>query len=701
MHTDRGLRSVSLLVLALLALLFGVSASTSPPEVAAEAEKLALWAAYQQRFSQYLSSNLSDPLSGLFEPVLDEAFISEDGQTAVLWLALRDSNGRILATEPGIVLAVKSADGWNALLRGDPGWDEALSRIPESLFPEDFQSSNSQTSSESPQAIRGYYLPYVKGTAHKLEGSILHFHNYPPLGYPSCSEQACHYAYDITDVGHFPLVAARAGTVISLRDSCADGNPNCTNYIILQDVVGGAYQIYLHLAYGTIPNHLAAGSYIGRGVYIGDTDDTGYSTSEHVHFMVVTSFWMAGDGYPWGNSVDIRFEDVAINNGIPRTCYEVTHLAIYDGATECIGSKTDPLNPNNDWFVSGNVGANPPTGQLTRPAAGAVVASGSNALMDVTAATQDDVRVKTAVLQALIGGTWLEIGPRVSNPTSAGVFDWDVNLCQAGPLNGPLEIALKIWDHEGNEVSLLSRRTIQVDHACPPPVSQMTTADTFDGTAFKLNWTASSSGAGISSFQLQWRQGMDSWSETRQLSYPADARSAWFVGAPGSSYGFRVRAVDTNGQPEAWPAGDAAEVSVNVLATCVEDDAEQDDSAATAASISLGTEYERNICGNGDVDWFKFWTGEQERFWFSSRTLGGGAAVRVSVYDSNGTILLGSATAQEVNSSTYLSMLLPKNQFLYVKTEPAFTNLSGTDVRYGLKVSPAWGNYLPVISKAQ
>ena len=65
-------------------------------------------------------------------------------------------------------------------------------------------------------------------------------------------------------------------------------------------------------------------------------------------------------------------------------------------------------------------------------------------------------------------------------------FDWDVNLCQVGHLNGPLEVALKIWDHEGNVVNLLSRRTIQVDHACPPPVSQMTTPTTYDGTAFKL-----------------------------------------------------------------------------------------------------------------------------------------------------------------------------------------------------------------------
>ncbi len=693
------IQAIGLVVLGLLTTSVLVSADPPPPQIASEAVKQELWTVYQERYTQFLAANSDDPISNLFEPVLDEAFISADGKTAVMWLALRDYSGRILATEPGIVLASLSTEGWQVLLRGDPGWDQVVSQLPQGFMPAEFQPAIAQALNASPQTIWGYYLPYVKGTSHKLEGSVLHFNNYPPLGYPSCAQEYCQYAYDFTDVGHFPLISARAATVISSRDSCADGNTYCTNYIVLQDVVGGAFQIYLHLAYGTIPNHLVPGIYIGRGTYIGDTDDTGYSTSEHVHFMVVQDFWSGGDGYPWGFSVDARFMDVTINNGIPRTCYEVTHLPIYDGATQCIGNKADPLNPNNDWFTSGNTGANPPTGQLTSPADGAVVATGSSPLMDVTASTQDDVRVKTAVLQGLINGSWQEIGPRVSNPNTSGVFDWDVNLCQVGPLNGPLEVALKIWDHEGNEVSLLSRRTIQVDHACPPPVSQMTAPTTYNGTAFKLNWTAADSGAGISSFQIQWRQGSEAWSATRQMAYPAGARAAWFVGVPGGSYGFRMRAIDNNGQVEAWPAGDAAEVTVTTPATCVEDAAEQDDTATAAIFINLGVEYQRNICGLGDADWFKFWTGDHDRYWFFARTIDGGAAVRVSVYAADGATLLGSATAPAVNTSTSLGVIVPKNQTIYVKAEPAFTNLTGTAVLYGMKVSPGYGFFMPIILK--
>ncbi len=686
--------------LTLLALVVIAASTPPPPQVASEAEKQALRTAYQERYDQFLAVNSDDPISNLFEPVLDEAFISPDGKTAVLWLALRDYSGRILATEPGIVLATLSAEGWQVLLRSDPDWEETLNQLPEEYLPAELQSAPKQALTENLQSTWGYYLPYVAGTAHKLEGSVLHFNYYPALGYPSCDIDECRYAYDFTDTGHFPLVAAHTGTVISSRDICADGNTGCTNYIVLYDGASGVYQLYLHLAYGTIPNHLVSGVTVNRGAYIGDTDDTGYSTSEHVHFMVVPTFGYAdGDRYPWGRSVDVRFSDVPINNGIPRTCYEVMHLPIYDGATQCIGNMADPLNPSNDWFVSGNVGANPPTGQLTRPVAGAVVAPGSNPLMDVSANTQDDVRVKTAVLQGFIGGSWQEIAPRISNPSAAGVFDWDVNLCQAGPLNGPLEVALKIWDHEGNEVGLLSRRTIQVDHACPPPVSQMTTPTTYDGTAFKLNWTAAESGAGISSFQIQWRNGTEVWSADRQMTYPAAARSAWFVGVPGGSYGFRIRAIDNNGQAEAWPAADAAEITVTTPATCTEDSAEQDDSAATAIFISPGVEHQRNICGLGDADWFKFVSGDQERYFLFARTIGGGAAVKVSVYASDGSTLLGSATASAVNSSTGLGVMVPKNQTVYIKAEPAFTNLSGTAVLYGMKVAPGYGLSLPIILK--
>ena len=94
---------------------------------------------------------------------------------------------------------------------------------------------------------------------------------------------------------------------------------------------------------------------------------------------------------------------------------------------------------------------------------GAVIAPGSNPLMDVTVTASDDVRVKAVRLLAKINSQWTEIGPLVTQPFSPGTYDWDVDLCAVGPLNGALEVALKVWDHEGNVRAPLSARTIQVE----------------------------------------------------------------------------------------------------------------------------------------------------------------------------------------------------------------------------------------------
>ena len=183
------------------------------------------------------------------------------------------------------------------------------------------------------------------------------------------------------------------------------------------------------------------------------------------------------------------------------------------------------------------------------------------------------------------------------------------------------------------------------------------------------------------------------------MNYYAGSRAAWFVGVPGGSYGFRMRAIDNNGQPEAWPAGDVAEVTINTPATCVEDSAEQDDDASTAVFITFGSEPQRNICGWGDADWFKFSSGDQERYMIFARSIGAGAALKLSVYAADGTTLLGSATAPDLNTSTSLGVMVPKNQVVYFKVEPAFTNLTGTAVVYGMKVVPAYGMSLPFILK--
>jgi hypothetical protein len=547
--------------------------------------------------------------------------------------------------------------------------------------------------------LTGYYLPYAAGTSRWLEGSVSHFHYIPELGYPSCSQEYCRYAYDFTDTWHFPLLASKRGRVIGSRDSCSNGNPSCTNYIVLRNSNEGTYQIYLHLAYGTIPNKLTPDTIVRRGEYIGDTDDTGYSTSQHVHFMVTNSIWMGSGGYYWGRSIDIRFADVAINNGIPRTCYEVTHFPIYDGATECLGDRSDPRNPANDWFVSGNVGAYPPTGSLTRPAEGETVTIGDTPLIDVTATANDDVRVTAVRMVAKLNDQWVEIGPLVTQPSLPDVYDWDVDLCAAAPVNGSLEVALRIWDHEGNVAAALGPRTIQVDHACPPPTSQLNPAETFNSTAVRLSWDAASAGAGIDSFDFQWRTEPGTWNAANILTIPGDERSTWFGGEAGESYAFRLRAFDGNNQPEPWPPDDAPETSATLPVTCTLDIWEPDDLITQTRVLPVDERAYGNLCEAGNPDWFQVDIETAADYYVSVQSEYGGAAVNITVYAEDGETILATGQAAGIGQGASVRFQADDANCYYVNIEPLTPDLMGTEAIYIVSVTEVKESFLPLVAR--
>ncbi len=696
MVTKRILTLLFLLVAAYLL----TAADNPPPMLASDETEAELSVAFFDRLND--SAALQSLTFDLFTPEVDVAFTSSDGQKAVLWLALRDNAGRLLATEPGLALATLTDEGWQVLLPGDQGWEETLAALPQGMLPLELSPAPESVDlslSVVTDALTGYYLPYAAGTARWLEGSISHFQSIPELGYPSCDVQYCRYAYDFTDTWHFPLVASRDGKVVASRDTCSDGNPYCTNFIVLRDTSGQTFQIYLHLAQGTIPDKLTPDTEVLRGQYLGDSDDTGYSTSNHVHFMVTDSLWTGGDGYYWGTSIDVRFADVTINNGTPRTCYEVTKFPIYGGAVECLGDKSDPRNPANDWFVSGNVGAYPPTGKITRPAAGATIASGNSTMIDVTATASDDVRVAAVSLAANIDGEWVQIGPKVTQAAQAGLYDWDVDLCAFGPLNGPLEIALRVWDHEGNMSSALDPRTIQVDHACPPPSSQLTSVDTFDSTAVRLNWDASSAGAGFGAFEIQWRTDPGAWDAANSFFVPGNSRSAWFAGQPGGSFAFRLRALDINGQVEPWPAGETEEIKVTLPAGCTPDKYEPDDNSSQARILSLSEHASGNLCGPGDPDWYQVTIDKASNYFVSAPSLNGGAAVRTTVYAGDSATVVASGEAGWVGQTAGVRLPSLAPGKYYVKVEPLVEYLSGSKAEYGLEIFESKEVFLPLMAR--
>ncbi|MEA4812711.1 MAG: M23 family metallopeptidase [Anaerolineaceae bacterium] len=271
---------------------------------------------------------------------------SEDRHEILLWMAEVDPTTNLtLPGEPHLILSNYDAvtSVWNMKFSIDDGFGASLhsSSFKDTEFAQQFPAADPKLP-KALQVFGGYYLPWKAGDAKYLTWSI---------GHNSCAYGYCKYAFDFSDgKPNFPVLAAKGAYVFHFNDSCWDGDKNCTNSITLQDrsTTPWTYQIYLHLSRNSVPAAIRKiGTYVPRGVQIALSDNTGYSTGAHLHFMVTSSLTSNPcNWYCWGPSVDITFRDVKINwdagtqGGRPRMYSEA----------QTWGGEYQPYN----LFTSGN-----------------------------------------------------------------------------------------------------------------------------------------------------------------------------------------------------------------------------------------------------------------------------------------------------------------------------------------------------------
>ena len=402
--------------------------------------------------------------------VIDYIQYQDDGQVAAVWLGAVDpETGELIGREPDLVMAEQGVDGkWALMITGEEKFDEVL---------KDFQYASKTiqgdvdaepaTISKDAKVYGGYYLPWAQNLTKRLTWSV---------GHTSCSPvYYCTHAFDFADGTMFPMVAAKGGTVYHWKDTCPNGSTSCTNSITIQDrsTTPWTYQIYLHIAQGSIPSKLKqVGATVVQGQYIADVDDTGYSTGHHVHFMVVSedTKYISTSGYVWGVALDITYKDVFINwdattqGGRPRLASEA----------ETYGGE------GQTFYTSGNTPANPPTGALTAPLSKTYQ---TDPLMTVSGWGQDDIAVtKLEILARYDDGDWVTIDEQTTTPFTA-----QVNLCETEVPDGPFDLALRVWDYEGNPSSIVSVREVIKGVECSAGVDPGVSLDKVDGTVLLPN----------------------------------------------------------------------------------------------------------------------------------------------------------------------------------------------------------------------
>ncbi len=376
---------------------------------------------------------------------------SDDKSTALLWLALYDKDtDTLIPAEPGLAIAQRQSDNsWLVVVQADEGYNALLEQIPDSMIDAETRAqylSKPQELSKAGEPLRGYRLPWNKGVSKFLTGSIGHV-----LTYKSCPS-SCMYAFDFADGGNFRILAAKGGRVKYAVWKYPDNNHTNANYIILEDdsTSPTTYQVYFHLSQGSIPEALRVkGTWVNQGQFIGNVDNTGYSSGPHLHFHVhanATSYW--------GNSVDIVFDDVTVNGGRPRTCSEARAFPSY--GSECV---------KGDKYVSNNGDSKPPTGVLNAPVANTLVTSSTVA---ISGYGSDETGVAKIQPMVKYDGTWRPAGA----PIKTAAFVTDLDLCAAGVPDGPLSVGINVWDNGGNKTaSPVGEVTIRKKFTCPmvPP----------------------------------------------------------------------------------------------------------------------------------------------------------------------------------------------------------------------------------------
>jgi murein DD-endopeptidase MepM/ murein hydrolase activator NlpD len=394
---------------------------------------------------QAIADALSDesghlPVIDLFQTSIEEAEVSEDGLWGRALLVPQDpESGELLPSEPGLAIARWDGSAWQVFLPGDPGWIDALEQTPDSLLSAEhkqyYREIYETALAAAPEApVGGYLLPWAGGMRRYLSQSIFH-DQYTTSG-------SAHYAFDFYTSGQmWNVYSARSGTVWLWKDdvaTCLASTCSATqavgNYLVIQDTTTNpaTYQLYLHLAQGSIPPALKArGAPVIQGQMIGIADNTGQSWGHHLHFQVHTN-----PASYWGFAVDILFADVDINGGRPRTPAEA---AAYP--QEGSAGRVDYVSQN---YVRDD--PTPPKGDVLEPyLTGFEVSNGRLSLEGW--ATDAGSGVASARFTAFYNNTWHEIGPGYSSL----LFQYEWDLCASGVPVGPLSIGVKVVDYANNQ----------------------------------------------------------------------------------------------------------------------------------------------------------------------------------------------------------------------------------------------------------
>jgi Peptidase family M23/Bacterial pre-peptidase C-terminal domain len=404
---------------------------------------------------------------------------SNDLQQATAWVTYYDFQVEaVLPIEPGLALAQNIDGKWQVYLPSDPAWQNEISLVPDELLTQSEKEmwlAMNQGTQEAVPTQSGYFLPWHGGLTGYLSRSVGHDADY----------STSHYAFDFYFTGNtictsgsginagvngqnFSIYASKAGTVWGWKDSVANCDHSDVNFIVIRNSDDPTiFQLYMHLSQDSIPPALkTVGAPVARGQFIALADNTGNSTGSHLHFQIEHQPYWPTDNPYWNTSLSMTFDDVDINGGRPR-------VSPLDPPYCRVDDVCDVFRSN---YVSNNYyqgDSTPPTGDISGVSNGAVVSAPFLSLSGWGSDSQSGLAYGQLI--ASFDGSWHNLGDQF-NPTFN--YTWDLCNPQLSVTNGPVSVALLLYDVAGNPAPRVGLRTFTKNYDCPiPPPSCLPGSD--------------------------------------------------------------------------------------------------------------------------------------------------------------------------------------------------------------------------------
>ncbi|MGQ9555968.1 MAG: peptidoglycan DD-metalloendopeptidase family protein [Anaerolineae bacterium] len=216
-----------------------------------------------------------------YNPSIRQLVVDGDWALAVIQLGVSMPE-QSPQSDSVFALAHRTDATWEALMQGDPGWNEWVTEAPSSVMHQSLRELLLDQQATATGIVLNASLPQLRlpwrpsDNPRRISGN-LYYENSHARYRPDNFAQDWGLVYNT-------VVAAAAGRVVDLVCNLPDVRDDSKGYgnYVLMDIGGGYYALYAHLSRCLVYK----GQYYQQGAPIGVSGKSGFSTGPHLHFRL-------------------------------------------------------------------------------------------------------------------------------------------------------------------------------------------------------------------------------------------------------------------------------------------------------------------------------------------------------------------------------------------------------------------------------